>query len=71
MKYTVVLERGPTSWGAHVPDLAGVIAVGETRDEVEKEIAEAIRFHLDGLREEGLAIPPPASIAAEIEVPAA
>jgi predicted RNase H-like HicB family nuclease len=68
MKYTVIYEKGPTSWGAYVPDLPGVIAAGTTRDETEHLIEEAIQFHLEGLRDEGLAIPEPASFAGLVEV---
>ena len=68
MTYTVIFEKGPTSWGAYVPDLPGVISVGDSRDEVEKLIQEAIEFHLDGMREEGIAIPAPASFAGAVEV---
>ena len=60
MKYTVIYEQGPTSWGAYVPDLPGVISVGDTRQAVERLIAEAITFHPEGIREEGLPIPVPA-----------
>lgn len=68
MKYTVIYEQGPTSWGAYVPDLPGVITVGDTREEAERLIAEAVEFHLEGLREEGLAIPAPSSYAGVVEV---
>jgi predicted RNase H-like HicB family nuclease len=68
MTYTVIYERGPSSWGAYVPDLPGVISVGDSRDEVERLIREAIEFHLEGLREEGMAIPSPSSVAGVIEV---
>jgi len=68
MTYTVIYEKGPTSWGAYVPDLTGVITVGDTREEVERMIEEAIAFHLDGLREEGLDIPAPSSFAGEVEI---
>jgi predicted RNase H-like HicB family nuclease len=68
MTYTVIYEKGPTSWGAYVPDLPGVITVGDTREEVERMIEEAIAFHLDGLREEGLDIPAPSSFAGEVEI---
>jgi predicted RNase H-like HicB family nuclease len=71
MKYTVIYERGPTSWGAYVPDLPGVIAAATTRDEVERLIEEAIQFHLYGLREEGIKIPEPASFAGQVEVKSA
>jgi predicted RNase H-like HicB family nuclease len=65
---TVIYEKGPTSWGAYVPDLPGVISVGDSREEVEHLIAEAIEFHLEGMREEGLPIPAPSSFAGAIEV---
>ena len=68
MTYTVIYEKGPTSWGAYVPDLPGVISVGDSRDEVAHLIGEAIAFHLDGLREEGLEIPAPSSFAGVVEV---
>ena len=68
MKYTVIYEHGPTSWGAYVPDLPGVISVGDSRQEVERLIQEAIELHLDGMREEGLPIPAPSSSAGEVEV---
>lgn len=71
MKYTVIYEQGPTSWGAYVPDLPGVITVGDTRDEVERLIHEAIQLHLEGMREEGLPIPKPSSFAGEVEVTSA
>jgi predicted RNase H-like HicB family nuclease len=57
MPYTVIYEKGPESWGAYVSDLPGVITVGESREEVEQLIQEAIEFHLEGLRDEGLPIP--------------
>jgi predicted RNase H-like HicB family nuclease len=71
MRYMVVVERGPTSWGAHAPDLPGCIAVGETREEVLRLIREAIEFHIDGLRQDGLPVPPPSSEGEFVEVGAA
>jgi len=68
VKYTVIYEQGPTSWGAYVPDLPGVVSVGDTREEVELLIEEAIGLHLAGMREEGLPIPVPASYAGEVEI---
>lgn len=56
-KYLVVYERTQTGYSAYVPDLPGVIATGKTRRIIEKNIFEAIRFHLDGLKEERLPIP--------------
>ena len=67
----VVIERGESSWGAHVPDLPGCVAVGETRDEVMSLIREAIVLHIDGLKEEGLPVPKPVSEGAFIIVEAA
>ena len=60
--WTVIYERGPTSWGAYVPALPGLGVAGKTRAEVEKLIREGIVFHLEGLAEEGLPIPDPTSI---------
>ena len=70
MQYLVVIEQGPSSFGAYVPDLPGCVAVGESRDEVSRLIQEAIEFHLEGLREDGLAIPQPHSSAELVDVPA-
>lgn len=71
MTYTVIYEQGPASWGAYVPDLPGVISVGDTRTEVELLIKEAIEFHVEGMREEGLPIPPPSSSAGIVTVDSA
>mgnify|MGYP003349806363 CR=1 FL=1 len=71
MTYTVIYEKGPTSWGAYVPDVPGVVSVGESREEVEQLIREAIEFHLEGLRAEGQTIPKPASEAGLVEIPPA
>lgn len=63
MRYAVVIERGPNSYGAYAPDLPGCGAVAKSRAEVMALIEEAIRLHLEGLREEGEEIPAPSSIA--------
>ena len=68
MRYMVVIERGETSWGAHVPDLPGCVAVGETRAEVLRLIREAIELHIDGLRQDGLPVPAPSSEGEIVEV---
>jgi predicted RNase H-like HicB family nuclease len=68
MRYLVVVEKGPSSFGAYVPDLPGCIAVGETREEVVASIHEAIEFHLEGLKEDGEPIPPPSSSSEVVEV---
>ncbi len=68
MKYNVVYERAPHNWSAFVPDLPGCISTGKTRTEVERNIREAIEFHLDGMREDGEPIPEPASYSELVEV---
>ena len=60
-RYMVVVERGETSWGAHVPDLPGCVAVGETREDVLHLIREAIELHIEGLKQDGLSVPPPSA----------
>lgn len=70
-RYMVVIERGETTWGAHVPDLPGCVAVGETRGEVLRLIREAIEFHIEGLRQEGVPVPTPSSEGEFVEVGAA
>ena len=71
MRYAVIIEEGAGSFGAHVPDLPGCIAVAETKEEVLELIQEAIEFHLEGLREDGQPIPPAASTVEFVEVRAA
>jgi predicted RNase H-like HicB family nuclease len=70
MQYTVIIERGESSFGAYVPDLPGCVAVGETREEARELIREAIEFHLEGLKEEGLSIPAAVSMSELVEVAA-
>lgn len=71
MRYVVILERGENEFGAYVPDLPGCIAVGETKEEALRLIAEAVELHLEGLREEGLPIPEPSSSSEYVDVGAA
>ncbi len=68
MRYAVVIERSETGYGAYVPDLPGCVAVGETVNETERLIREAIEFHLEGLREDGLAIPEASTVTQYVEV---
>lgn len=70
MDYLVVIEHGPSSFGAYVPDLPGCIAVGETRQEVEILIREAIAFHIEGLREDGQPLPEPSSTSQVVSIDA-
>ncbi len=71
MRYLVVVEEAPNSFGAYVPDLPGCAAVGDTRDEVLTLIREAIEFHMDGMKEDGLSIPRPSSSSEVVDVRAA
>ena len=71
MQYLVVLEEGPKSFGAYVPDLPGCIAAGDSREEVLTLIREAIEFHIEGLKENRQPIPPPSSSSEVVEVEAA
>jgi predicted RNase H-like HicB family nuclease len=67
MRYAVVIEKAEGNYSAYVPDLPGCVATGETVVAVEQEIREAIRFHIDGLKADGLAVPEPTSIAEYVE----
>ena len=70
MQYLVIIEEGPSSYGAYVPDLPGCVAVGSTRAEVTQLIHEAIEFHIESMKEDGLGIPRPTSTVEHVEVPA-
>ena len=67
MRYAIVIEKANANYSAYVPDLPGCIATAATVHEVENEIREAIRFHIEGLKEDGLAVPAPTSIAEYVE----
>jgi len=67
-KYAILIERGPRSFGASVPDLPGCVAVARTRREVVRLIREAIKFHLEGLRADGLPVPKPSTTCGVVEV---
>jgi predicted RNase H-like HicB family nuclease len=67
-KYAVVIEKGERNFSAYVPDLPGCVSVGDTLEEAKAEIREAIEFHLEGMREDGLPIPKPSSRAEYVEV---
>ena len=70
MKYLIVIEQTDTGYSAFSPDLHGCVATGGTRDEVEQTMQEAIQFHLDGLREDGAAIPESHSYSKYLDIPA-
>ena len=67
-RYAVVIEKAPGNYSAYVPDLPGCVATGATVDEVEREIRDAIEFHLEGMRDSGEPIPEPTSQLAYVEV---
>jgi predicted RNase H-like HicB family nuclease len=68
MRYAIVIEKAEGNYSAYVPDLPGCVATGATVQEVEREIREAISFHLDGLREDGLPVPPGESTVDYVDV---
>jgi predicted RNase H-like HicB family nuclease len=67
MRYAIVIEKTATGYSAFAPDLPGCIATGADVKEVETEMRDAIRFHIDGLKEDGLPVPQPTSIAEYVE----
>jgi predicted RNase H-like HicB family nuclease len=67
MRYAIVIEKAEGNYSAYVPDLPGCVATAETIEGVEHEIRDAIRFHIDGLKEDGLPIPAPTSSVEYVE----
>ncbi|MEQ1647964.1 MAG: type II toxin-antitoxin system HicB family antitoxin [Hyphomicrobiaceae bacterium] len=67
MRYAVVIEKADSNYSAYVPDLPGCVATGASVKEVEVEIRDAIRFHIDGLNEDGLPVPSPSAIAEYVD----
>jgi predicted RNase H-like HicB family nuclease len=70
MRYAIVIEKAENNYAAYVPDLPGCVATGQTVEETEKEIREAIDLHLRGMREDGLPIPEPSSSVDYVEIAA-
>ncbi|MBS0336706.1 MAG: type II toxin-antitoxin system HicB family antitoxin [Proteobacteria bacterium] len=70
MRYAIVIEKAAGNYSAYVPDLPGCVATGVTLEEAESQIREAIEFHLEGMREDGIAIPAPASRVEYVDVAA-
>src|ERR1700674_1944512 len=68
MRYAIVIEKAQGNYSAYVPDFPGCVATAATVEAAENEIREAIKFHLDGLKEDGQPIPSPTSIAAYAEL---
>jgi predicted RNase H-like HicB family nuclease len=67
MRYAIVIERADGNYSAYVPDLPGCVAAGPTVKAVELEIRDAIRFHIDGFKADGLQVPAPTSIAEYVD----
>ncbi len=69
MKYLIVVEKTETGYSAFSPDLPGCVAAGDTRDEVEQTMQEAVQFHLDGLREDGFKVPQAHAYSKYLDIP--
>ncbi len=67
-RYLIVVEKAGANYSAYAPDMPGCVATGATRDEVEANMVEAIRMHLDGLREDGLVVPPAQAFAEVVAI---
>lgn len=70
MRYAIVIEKAENNFAAYVPDLPGCVATGETVEETEQQIREAIEFHIRGMREDGLPIPDPSSQVDYVDIAA-
>jgi predicted RNase H-like HicB family nuclease len=70
MRYAIVIETGERNFSAYAPDLPGCVATGHSVDQVQRAMAEAIRFHVDGLRADNLPVPPPTSQVNYVDVAA-
>ncbi len=68
MRYAIVIEKAESNFSAYVPDLPGCVAAGQTVEETETLIREAIAFHIDGIREDGLPVPQPSSQVDYVEI---
>ncbi|BAZ29419.1 hypothetical protein NIES4074_18650 [Cylindrospermum sp. NIES-4074] len=70
MKYLIIIEKTDTGYSAYSPDIPGCVSTGATLEEVERNMREAIEFHVEGLKIEGFAVPQPSTTSAYIEVAA-
>jgi predicted RNase H-like HicB family nuclease len=68
MRFAILVDRTATGFSAHVPDLPGCVAAGETKEETVQLIREAIEFHIEGMRQHGESIPEPTSSCEYVEV---
>jgi predicted RNase H-like HicB family nuclease len=67
MRFAIVIEKAEGNYSAYVPDLPGCVATGPTVEAVEREIRDAIRFHIEGLEQDGQPVPNPTSLAEYVE----
>lgn len=67
MRYAMIIEKGERNFSAYPPDLPGCIATGKTVEEIKQRMREAVKLHLRGLREDGLPVPAPTSMAEYVE----
>jgi predicted RNase H-like HicB family nuclease len=67
MRYAIVIEKADGNYSSYVPDLPGCVATAPTVEAVETEIRDAIRFHIEGLKADGLPVPPPTAIAEYVD----
>jgi predicted RNase H-like HicB family nuclease len=70
MRYLIVIEKSDTGYSAYSPDLLGCVSTGDTREAAESSMREAVSFHIEGMREDGLEIPEPTSYSSYVEVAA-
>jgi predicted RNase H-like HicB family nuclease len=68
-RFLIVIEQAESNFSAYSPDLPGCVATGETREETERNMLEAIQFHLDGMREDGLPVPQSTAVAEYLVIP--
>ena len=71
MRYGVVFEKAANNWAAYVPDIPGCVTTSATLEEARRLIAEAIEFHIEGLRLHGQPVPEPTTVAETVEIRAA
>jgi len=69
-KYLIVIERTDSGYSTYSPDLPGCVSTGTSREEAERNMREAIEFHVDGLRQEGYSVPEPQASSSYVELPA-
>jgi predicted RNase H-like HicB family nuclease len=67
MRYAIVIEKAENNYAAYVPDLPGCVSTGDTREQVEQNIREAIKLHVAGLKQDGIAVPMPSAICEYVE----